>query len=270
MLLRGSMAACLTVLALTVSGSPVLAAADVSQDARAARSVSVRTSVAAVDEGDRYGITVKLKKARTAKRLVLQKETFLYPGAAPEWRAVRSVRVRGRSVIRFRVVATEENRERYRAVVTYRKQRARTSVPAAVRVWRWIPLSDYRPYYDTGGTHFSTASINGMNYPSWGPWRSSTYLSWEARFTPGRHCDRFRAVAGLSDTSADGSSGTITVLADDKVVAESGPLTPGMSRRIDVALAKPYRLALRSADTGPEGARSWPLVGEPALRCTGV
>ena len=54
--------------------------------------------------------------------------------------------------------------------VTRRRSRS-TTRPVTVRIWRWIPLSDYTPYYETGGTTTNgTFGINGRVYAGFGPY----------------------------------------------------------------------------------------------------
>ena len=90
------------------------------------------------------------------------------------------------------------------------------------------------------------------------------------RFTPGRNCRSFRAVLGLADISADHSSGQIKITADDATIYESPTLVPGMDAPMEIALATPYRVGFQFFNTSDEGLRSWPILGEPALLCSGV
>jgi hypothetical protein len=186
------------------------------------------------------------------------------------WEAVRSVKVGGRSRVVFKRIATGLNQERFRATVTYITGKPVTSRPVSVKVWRWIPLSEYTPYYETSGASFGEAMLNGTRYKAWGAASYSHVGAWESRFTPGRHCMAFRGVLGVADISGDGSSGSIRFTADDVMVYESPTLTPGMDVPVEVALASPYRFGLQAFDTSPEGVESWPVIGEPAFLCTGV
>ena len=185
--------------------------------------------------------------------------------------------VRGRAKIKTVVVATDHNTERYRAIVRYKTTEPVTTRPVTVRIWRWIPLSDYTPYYETGGTTTNgTFGINGRVYAGFGPYLYSHVGSWEARFTPGRHCKAFMGTVGLDDDSDDGSSGTIAITGDDEPIYQSPSLTPGMELEITIPLTKPYRLGINLSDTSPGGTEghdeieSYPAIGVPALLCTGV
>lgn len=232
---------------------------------------SVRPSTGQVEEGRRYRLTATIKSPARASRIRLLKWTPpWYVGDTGEWEPVRGARVRGRRLVTFTVVATGLNTERHRVSVAYRNGRTVQSKPVSVKVWRWIPLSDYDPYYETSGTSFGEAMINGHRYKAWGASAYSNAGAWEARFTPGRHCKAFRGVLGVADMSADGSSAEITFLADDQVVFGSAALVPGMAVRVQKAIALPYRFAIQLTDTSPEGAQSWPVIGDPAFLCTGV
>jgi hypothetical protein len=202
----------------------------------------------------------------------------LYGWDAATWERVKSRSVRGDRKVSFGAVAVNQNAERYRAVVTYKNAKPFTSKPVGVTVWRWIPLSEYDPYYEAEpyAAIFGTTTINGQAYKGWGAASYSHTGTWESRFTPGRHCTSFRRVLGLGDISADGSSGVINFTADDTVIYQSAPLTPGMGLPVTVPLAKPYRFGIQLFDTTPGGTtgrdavESWPVIGDPALLCTGV
>lgn len=258
-------------------GSVVLA------DGRSARPHSAKTpgrpvlksSAAQVAEGGRYSLTARVRSPKRAVRAVLEKwEVPAYYGE-PYWDPVKTVRVAGKGKVTFKRVATDLNNERYRVVLTYKKVRkAVSSRPVSVAVWRWIPLSEYSPYYQSESYAIGagTAMIDGRAYRGWGPYSYSRSGAWESRFTPGRHCTSFRAVLGVTDISADGSTASIGLTADDTLVYTSPSLTPGMSVPVTVALAKPYRFGVRFTDTTPEdvAGRSWPVLGDPAFYCTGV
>lgn len=245
--------------------------------ARSASKPVLTSSAKQVEEGDRYTLTATIKSPKTAARVTLEKFRLNIIWGTPEWEPVKTVKVGGKSKVAFKTVATDENNERYRVSVTYMKAtRPVVSNQVGVAVWRWIPLSEYDPYYGTGGAIFGTTTINGVPYTGWGAASSSHVGAWESRFTPGRHCTSFKAVLGLGDISADGSSGTIAFTADDEQVYTSPALTPGMSVPVTVPLAKPYRFGIQMFDTTPGGTtgrddvEAWPVLGEPAFLCTGV
>lgn len=242
------------------------------------RGATLSTSAKQVDEGNRYTLTATIKTPRQALNVSLQKyKPSFYGWDDPAWEPKKTIRVNARSKVKFGVVAVSENNERYRVVVTYKKTKPFTSKPVGITVWRWIPLSEYDPYYETGGAIFGTTTINGQAYTGWGAASYSHVGAWESRFTPGRHCTAFRGVLGVGDISADGSSGTIAFTADDTDIYTSSSLTPGMSLPVTIPLAaKPYRFGIQLADTTPGGTtgnddiESWPVIGEPAFHCTGV
>lgn len=111
--------------------------------------------------------------------------------------------------------------------------------------------------------------VPGRARAAWG-----SYLPWhkavEARFTVGRHCKAFRAVAGLADSSDDGSSGIVAVRAEDVEVYRSATLVPGMQRAVQVPLRLPYRFTMQAFDTSPDSVDGRPMFGDPELLCTAV
>ncbi|NHC21868.1 hypothetical protein G6553_01595 [Nocardioides sp. IC4_145] len=232
-----------------------------------------------VEEGDRLTLAAVIESPSRARKVTLQKyRPPLYVGDDAEWNAVKSRNVRGAKRVRFAVVATGPNTERYRAAITYKNAKPVTTQPVSVNVWRWIPLSDYDPYYQAEpyAAGFGAVSINGQTYSGWGAATYSHTGAWEARFTPGRHCKTFRSVIGVSDISHDGSSAIIEFTADDAHIYESPALTPGMDMTISLPLAMPYRFGIQLFDTTPGGTtgrdavESWPVIGEPSFLCTGV
>lgn len=242
------------------------------------RGAIVRASAREVEEGDRLKLTAVIKSPARAGKVTLQKWHVPLYYDEPTWEPVRTLGVRGKRKVRFGVVATGLNTERYRAVVSYTNAKPAKSKPVAVTVWRWIPLSEYTPYYEAEpyAAGFGTTHINGQTYSGWGPRAHSHTGTWESRFTSGRHCKAFRSVLGVADISHDGSSGLIRFTGDDAVVYESPTLTPGMNVAINVALLEPYRFGIQVFDTTPGGTtgrdavEAWPVIGDPALLCTGV
>ncbi len=250
-------------------GTPADGAADARTADRRAPGVILKASVPQAEEGDRVTLSARIKSPATARRVTLLRLNVPTYGS-PSWDPVKSVRARDRAKVSFAIVAAGPNTDRYRVSVTYAGKRAAVaSKPISVTVWRWIPLRDYGPYYSAGHPDFGQVSLNGRRYDGWGA-RYVHVGSWEARFTPGRHCKAFRGVLGLSDTSDDGSSGTIGFTADDGPVYSSPPLTPGTELPVEVALATPYRFGIQLADTSPDKVESWPVIGDPAFLCTGV
>lgn len=255
------------------------AAASKANPARAAiaRAARLTTSAKQVEEGDRLTLTATIKSPRKASKVMLQKyEPPLYSGDKADWNIVKTVWVRGKRKVNFKVVAASLNSERYRARVVYQTSKPITSKPVAVTVWRWVPLSDYDPYYETGETIFGTTVLNGHPYTGWGAATYSHIGAWESRFTPGRHCKTFRGVLGIADISHDGSSAFMRLTAEETVVYESPVLRPGMDVPVNVPLPQPYRFGIQLFDTTPGGTprrdliEAWPVIGDPAFLCTGV
>ncbi len=237
----------------------------------------VLRSTGHVEEGDRFTVTATIAVPKRARRVVLQKWYVPTYYGTPSWQTVKTLKVRGHRKINFNRTAIEENRERYRLLVNYRGfKKPVASRAIGVTVWRWIPLSEYAPYYEVGGAIFGTASVNGRVYEGWGAAYSSHTGSWEGRFTPGRHCKSFKAVLGVADISADDSSATIAFTTDDAPIYTSPSLTPGKSLPIILKLKKPYRFGIQLRDTTPGGTtgrdatESWPFLADPAFLCTGT
>ena len=283
----GALVASLVVAASLATGAGVASASstdvvdagsspDTSARPAATRAVRLTASAKQVEEGDRLTLTATIKSPQQATRVTLQKASVSVFSGNTYWNPVKTVGVRGKRKVPLKVVATDENTERYRAVVTYKTMKPATSKPVKVAVWRWVPLSEYDPYYETGGAIFGTLTLNGHPYTGWGAATYSHVGAWESRFTPGRNCTTFRGVIGIADISHDGSSGLIKFTAEDTVIYESPVLTPGMDVSVNLPLAQPYRFGIQLFDTTPGGTtgrdavQAWPVIGDPALLCTGV
>lgn len=246
---------------------------------RGAAKPVLSSSTNEVTEGDRLTLTARVKAPKRATRATLQKWSTDVYSSSSSWADVRTVKVRGRGKVRFKTVATDENTERYRVSVAYRDAaKPLKSRPVKIQIWRWIPLNEYRPYYEAQAyaAGFGTTTIAGQAYSGWGAATYSHTGTWESRFTPGRHCRSFKSVLGVADISGDGSSGLITLTADDTQIYTSPTLTPGMSVPVTVDLAHPYRFGIQLFDTTPGGTtgrdavESWPVLGDPAFLCSGV
>ncbi|MBA8804773.1 hypothetical protein FB382_003064 [Nocardioides ginsengisegetis] len=198
---------------------------------------------------------------------LLKRTTDIYGHAA--WTVVRSGTANGSRTKNFRVVATDEDQELYRAVVAYRGLGSVRSTVAQVQVWRWIPLADFPKYYSAGSvlTQYTSVSINGTMYPGWTTYGDTP--SWETRHTPGRNCKAFRGELGVQDGSDDGSSATIELLTDETSSAYvSGPLTPGMVEHVEIPLDLPYRFTILARSTSPDGIHVYPGIGAPEFLCS--
>jgi hypothetical protein len=257
-----------------VGASPAASVAPTRPDADVPARVSAMRVVASVvqsevNEGDRATVRVKVPKARTARRVTLQVRGDGSFGA-PALVKVKTSKAAKTTV--FTVTVTATNTAQYRALVSYKgvKKPVKSNV-AKVTVWRWVPLGGFDAYFDTGGTSFSTVNLAGETYfPTWYGSGGLGAGAWEERFTLGRHCKAFKGVAGVGDDSDDGSSGTVTLAADDVAVWQSPVLTPGMTVPFEIALAAPYRFAVSAADTSPTYTDAHVAIGHPELLCTGV
>jgi hypothetical protein len=268
---RAQIVAAIVSIGLVGAGAPAVASsAEGHEDPqRVARLVTLTAGVAEAIEGDVVALRAVVKKPKQAKRIFLQRWDVPPYFGNPSWENVRSVKVRKRTTT-LHEVATSLDTARYRVVVTRKQGKPLRSAPVNITVWRWIPLQKFATYSSTSGAVFGQANINGVRYKTWGAATYSNAGSWTSGFTPGRNCKAFAGVLGVDDQSDDGSSGTIALLADDVSIYQSPALTPGMSMKTQVPLALPYRFGLRATDTSPDAVDAYPVVGDPALLCTGI
>lgn len=257
--------------AVIVSALPAAASPPAGESRNASiPKATVKSSTDVATEGDRITLRVRVPDASNAKRVVLQERMTDVFGDAV-WSEADSKRARSRVV--FKRTVTAANEAAYRVAVSYRGRSKPVVSPAEkLTVWRWIELREFSPYFSTSSlVGIGDDAMNGAAYETWGlHYTISSPRAWESRITPGRHCTAFRAVLGLSDRSADSSSGSISFTADDALVYQSPVLTPGMTVPVTLDLARPYRFGLAAANTSPESVRAYPMVGNGALYCTGI
>jgi len=243
--------------------------------AHAASSTSAATWITrapkSVTEGARIAVRVKIAAPQQATRVRLQElQQNIYGEAS--WVTVRSQRAQASARHVFKVVATAKNVEKYRSQVSYHDGGTATSRVRRVTVWRWISLTGYRAYYKTNGVDdygYASFSMNGNQYLGW--YTFGTYPSWEARYTPGRHCKAFRGVLGVTDSSADGSSAIIRFGTEAQGNVYTSPtLKPGMQTKVNIPLSQPYRFIVHADNTSAEGTATYPAIGDPAFLCTGL
>jgi hypothetical protein len=253
---------------LPLAATPPATADPAPHTTRAAVTVSVPDSLV---EGDRFNVTVHVSRTHDARRVLLQRSTLDYTGNR-RWETVAKAKVHGHTRS-FAEVAGTDDVERYRARVEYARGRPARSRSASAVVWHWGSMMQFTAYAVSNGISSNGSNqfrMNGTEYH--GGWFASygDYVSWDLRFTPGRHCRAFRGVVGHTDASADGASAQLQLVADDVVAYASPPLTPGMSQPFVVDIATPYRLYIQAQRTSPTGQRAYPAIGDPELLCTGL
>ena len=257
--------AALAALGLTASGAS-------SRPAPASAAAAAQVSVSVPDdlvEGERYEVRVKVGRTAGARKILLQRQVTA-PYADPTWETVKAKRVAGKKRHTFRAVAGEADADRYRARVLYADRRPAMSRTATSTVWHWTALTDFDDYFSTGSSSiYFPFAINGQQHTGWAAY--STVPSWETRWTVGRHCKALRGDLGLQDTSADGASAVVRLVADEtQVVFTSATLTPGTVQHVELPLALPYRLAVQAQNTSTADLKTLPAFGAPELLCTGL
>lgn len=243
-------------------------------DARA-REVTVSAPASAV-EGERFVVTARIASPGRATKVEFQIFSTDILGRS-SWRRLRTLKVRKHRTRSIPVLAGEESRVRLRAVVTYKGSRKKVvSRPVVVNYWHWVPITSFTHYAASGGVIDSSYVSFMMNGRSWKGWYS--YGTAESRYTLGRNCTRFKGYAGLTDRSADGSAGTVTlsVVTPQNTVEPvwvSPALHPGVLVPVDLRLAAPYRFAIAGQNTStPIDDRgtlpaAYPAIGDAELLC---
>jgi hypothetical protein len=242
--------------------------------AKTTRKVSIRADHN-VTEGHRYHVKIRLAKARGVSRVqVLQQQTDVLGDTS--WEVAKTLHPHGHHRLRTRLVPIQANTQRTRAKVIYKSGERARSNTARTTVWSWTPLTSFRPYYATTGTSpYIPYAIDGTEYPpGWTTYE--TEPSWETRHTLGHHCKAFKGTTGLTDSSADGSSATITITANGTDNLYTSPtLTPGMAKPFHFSMSRIYRLWITATNTGSDAGttlatKTYPAIGDPELLCTGM
>jgi hypothetical protein len=231
-------------------------------------------------EGDRFRVTARITTPKQTKLVAFQyKDTSVYSfESVTRWTTFKTVKVKGRKRVAAVVQATASKEAKFRAVVSYRGTR-RTAKSSAARVdyWHWQGLSGR--YYTAGsGTDVLGFTMAGR---SWNGWYMYAGASAEGRYTLSGSCKEFKATVGLTDRSADGSTGTITFstinpAATAQPVWTSPTLVPGRIVAVAVPLSAPYRFSILGQNTSAAVTdnngqattpAAYPAVGDPELLC---
>ena len=259
------------------------AAANSSAVAAAPRPATYKVAVSAptnATEGEKFAVTARIKKASRALRVTFQyQETGVYDfQSITRWTTLKTVKVKHRRTVRITAQANAAKEAKFRAVVTYRGSRRNSkSAPVRVNYWHWQGLSGR--YYKAGyGTDVIGFNMGGR---SWNGWYQYGGPSAETRYTLSGACKRFKATVGLTDQSADGSTGTVTFstinpTATAQPLWSSPVLVPGRIVTVDVPLKAPYRFSIFGQNTSTplsDGSgknttpAAYPAVGDPEFLC---
>ena len=219
--------------------------------------------------GDRIRVTVKVGSPARARGVQLERRTTDIYGNTT-WSRVSRQRVDGRAKHTFKPVAAQLDRERFRAVTTYKSGGRTASKRRTVRVWSWTPLSKLPSYYKTNGVNgyeYTNFGMAGNQHLGWFTYGS--YGAWEGRYTTGRHCKALRGDFGLNDKSADGSGGQFTIVNvdDGSTLYQSPVVHPGGVVSAQVRFPLPYRISIQARTTPADGPLALPAIGSPELLC---
>ena len=236
------------------------------------RAVTIVSASKSAVLGDRVAVTVKVASPTRARSVQLQTLTKDIYGNS-SWSRISTQQVSGTARHTFRPVLNQANRERFRAVATYKTGKRVASKPVGVAVWSWTPLAKLPAYYTTNGVNsyeYSNFGMAGNQYLGWFTYGS--YGMWEARYTSGRHCKALRGDFGVNDKSADGATVQLDIVNVDsgELLYRSPTLSPGMVAKATVALPSPYRISIRARNTSADGVLGYPAIGDPQLLCTGL
>lgn len=233
-----------------------------------------------VTEGARFQVAAVIGKPKQAVRVAFQyEETAVYSfESVATWTTIKTVKVNGRKKVAAAVQADAAKEARFRAVVTYRGT-TRTAKSSAFRVnyWHWQGLAG--GYYSAGsGTDVLGFTMAGR---SWNGWYMYAGASAENRYTLSGSCKEFKATVGLTDQSADGSTGIVTLstinpASTARPVWTSPTLVPGRTVAVTVPLSAPYRFSVFGQNTSAPVTdnngktttpAAYPAVGDPEFLC---
>lgn len=269
--------------AVAIAATATLLGGSVGAQAVQSRAVTTKVRVSAptdVTEGERFRVTARIVKPKQAMRVTFQyKKTGVYSfQSVTRWTTLKTTKVKGRKKITAPVQADAAKEARFRAVVTYRGTKHKAKSPARrVNYWHWQGLTSR--YYDAGsGTDVIGFTMAGK---SWNGWYMYAGASAENRYTLSGSCKEFKAAVGLTDRSADGSTGTVTFstinpAATAQPVWISPTLVPGRTVAVTVPLSAPYRFSIFGQNTSTPVSDSngktttptaYPAVGDPEFLC---
>lgn len=233
-----------------------------------------------VTEGDRFRVTARIAKPKQAVRVTFQyQDTSVYSfESVTRWTTLKTIKVKGRKKVVASIQADTAKEAKFRAVVAYRgtKHTAKSSA-SRVNYWHWQGLSG--GYDSTGsGTDVLGFTMAGISRRGWYMYAGA---SAENRYTLSGSCKEFKATVGLTDRSADGSTGTVTFstispAATAQPVWTSPTLVPGRTVAVAIPLSAPYRFSIFGQNTSTAVTDSnsktttlaaYPAVSDPEFLC---
>lgn len=236
--------------------------------AKAAKTYAV-SAKASTDTAIAKETTVKVKGRVTPKakgeKVILQQRV----GNKKKWTVTGSAKIKKNGTYKLTDKPSTPGPREYRVLKPGSKGiKKGFSKTLAVEVYRWEKLA-----YRTAGpnTNVTPGGVNiGAQYYGASLFTSAANTASTIEYTLGRKCTQLRATYALTDESATGATGAVTVTADGTAVANH-PLAVGTIVADEVVdITDAFRLKIDAVATAPATAptAATAAVATPEVLCT--
>jgi len=254
----------ITALAATVAlaaGSLALSAPAQAAPAKAYKVTAKANIEVAVAKEDTVKVRGRVTPRAAGQKVVLQQRV----GNKKTWKVTGNARVKGNGTYLLKDKPSTPGSREYRVLKPASSGIAKGfSKPVAVEVYKWEKLA-----YRTSGPRVnldSTGVLIGADYYGQSLATTTSGEPSSVEYTLGRKCSALRATYALTDSSATGSSGAVTVTADGAVLA-THPLAVGTVVADEVLdLSGVFRLKIDLSTTATPAAVA--AVATPEVLCT--
>ncbi len=255
----------ITALAATAAlAASTLALAAPTQAAPARAGAYQVTATANADVAVAKETLIKVKGRVTPKaagqKVVLQQRV----GNKKSWKATGTAKVKANGTYKLTDTPSTPGSREYRVLKPASNGLAKGFSPAVeVQVYRWEKLA-YRSAVTT--TFTSSGATIGTEYFGQSLTTITPGTAATTEYTLGRKCTALRATYALTDDSATGSSGAITVTADGKLLASHALAVGTIVADEELDLTGVFRLKLDATTTATPVATA--AVATPEVLCT--
>ncbi|MBC2933063.1 hypothetical protein [Nocardioides sp. zg-1228] len=254
----------ITALAATVAlaaGSLALSAPAQAAPAAAYKVTAKANIEVAVAKEDTVKVRGRVTPKAAGQKVVLQQRV----GKKKTWKVTGNVKVKNNGTYLLKDTPSTPGPREYRVLKPASNGIAKGfSKPVAVEVYKWEKLA-----YRTSGPRVNldaTGVLIGADYFGQSLATTTSGEPASVEYTLGRKCTALRATYALTDSSATGSSGAVTVSADGAVLA-THPLAVGTVVADEVLdLSGVFRLKIDLSTTATPVAVA--AVATPEVLCT--
>ncbi|UFN46059.1 NPCBM/NEW2 domain-containing protein [Nocardioides okcheonensis] len=236
--------------------------------AKAAKTYSVTAKVntdVAIAKEDTVKVKGRVTPKAKGQKVILQQRV----GNKKKWTVTGSAKIKKNGTYKLTDKPTTPGSREYRVLKPGSNGiKKGFSKPVQVEVYRWENLA-----YRTAGpnTNITPGGVNiGAQFYGASLFTSTANTASTIEYTLGRKCIQLRATYALTDESATGATGAVTVSADGTVVANKALAVGTIFADETVDITDAFRLKIDATATAPATAptAATAAVATPEVLCT--